>query len=219
MKLILNKKINKQKGFTLMESMVAIFILMLAITGPMVFAQNGLRAAFLSRDQITAFFLAQDAIEYVKNVRDGNVIDIVKSSTAPIDGWLGLSNSPLNNLCVSSDGLKSCSIDTLSGNIASCSSNSVTGCIDDADTKTYTPLNYFNNGSQSYFTAQNANGGNIKPSLFAREVTIKKINHNGNLNIEAEITVKIRWKSHEGVGVREIVVKENIFNWANALIN
>ena len=39
------------------------------------------------------------------------------------------------------------------------------------------------------------------------------------LNREASITVKIRWKSHEGVGVREIIVKENIFNWANALNN
>ena len=37
--------------------------------------------------------------------------------------------------------------------------------------------------------------------------------------MEAQVTVTIRWKSHEGVGVREIVVKENIFNWAHALLN
>jgi len=60
------------RGFTLLETMVAIFILVLSITGPMVFAQSGLRAAFLARDQITAFFLAQDAIETIKNLRDEN---------------------------------------------------------------------------------------------------------------------------------------------------
>jgi prepilin-type N-terminal cleavage/methylation domain-containing protein len=65
-----NKQTNR--GFTLLETMVAIFILVLSITGPMVFAQSGLRAAFLARDQVTAFFLAQDAIETIKNIRDEN---------------------------------------------------------------------------------------------------------------------------------------------------
>jgi len=221
MRLVKNKKINSQKGFTLMETLVAIFILMLSITGPMVFAQNGLRAAFLSRDQITAFFLAQDAIEYIKNVRDGNVIDILKIGTRPVEGWLGDTGDLLNDLCVSTDGTESCSVDTRTGNISSCGSSSVIGCIDDnAVNDTYTPLNYYNDSSgESYFTTASVNGTTIKPSLFSREITVKKIPHGLNENIEAEITVKIRWKSHEGVGIREIVVKENIFNWANALIN
>jgi hypothetical protein len=38
-------------------------------------------------------------------------------------------------------------------------------------------------------------------------------------NREVEVTVIVRWKSHEGVGTREIVVKENIYNWANALLS
>lgn len=63
---------SRNRGFTLLETMVAIFILVLSITGPMVFAQSGLRAAFLARDQVTAFFLAQDAIETIKNLRDEN---------------------------------------------------------------------------------------------------------------------------------------------------
>lgn len=59
-------------GFTLLETLVAIFILVISITGPMVFAQSGLRAAFLARDQVTAFYLAQDVIETIKNTRDEN---------------------------------------------------------------------------------------------------------------------------------------------------
>lgn len=70
---IIKEKTNR--GFTILETMVAVFILMLAITGPMVFAQSGLRTSFLARDQITAFFLAQDAIETIKNIRDDNGLD------------------------------------------------------------------------------------------------------------------------------------------------
>lgn len=70
---IFNK--NKKKGFTIVETLVAIFILVLSITGPMVFAQSGLRASIQARDQVTAFFLAQDIIETVKNIRDDNHLD------------------------------------------------------------------------------------------------------------------------------------------------
>lgn len=68
----IQKRVARNRGFTLLETMVAIFILVLSITGPMVFAQSGLRASFLARDQVTAFFLAQDAIETIKNIRDEN---------------------------------------------------------------------------------------------------------------------------------------------------
>jgi len=69
------KTTTSQSGFTILETMVAVFILVLSITGPMVFASSSLRSAFLARDQITAFYLAQDIIETVKNIRDDNGIN------------------------------------------------------------------------------------------------------------------------------------------------
>ena len=54
--------------------MVAISILSLAITGPLLIAQKGVASAIYARDQITAFYLAQEAVEYVRNVRDSNRI-------------------------------------------------------------------------------------------------------------------------------------------------
>lgn len=213
---IFNKKNNRKSGFTLMETMVAIFIIMLAITGPMVFTQNALRAAFLSRDQITAFFLAQDAIEYIKNIRDGHVVDIIKSPSDNPSGWLGDGNNNLIKLCL--DGLNNdgeCTVDTTkneSAGIKTCkNANSTPGCVGDP-LSNYKPLN-FKDGS--YFTNEIANGGTIVPSLFAREIKLKTI----QANKEVEVTVTIRWKSHEGVGIREVVVKENIYNWANALLS
>lgn len=61
-------------GFTLIETMVAITILMIAIIAPMAMTVQALNSAYYARDQITASNLAQEAIETVRAVRDGNVL-------------------------------------------------------------------------------------------------------------------------------------------------
>ena len=62
-------------GFTLVETLVAISILMLAILGPLTIASTGLRNSMYARDQITAYYLAQEGIEYARYVRDDNYIN------------------------------------------------------------------------------------------------------------------------------------------------
>ena len=62
------------RGFTLIETLVAITILLLSISAPMTIASKGLASSFFARDQITAFYLAQDAVEYVRNHRDNNFL-------------------------------------------------------------------------------------------------------------------------------------------------
>ena len=57
-----------------METLIAVLVLSLAITGPLTIAQKGLQAALISKDQDTAFYLARDAVEYVRFVRDTNCL-------------------------------------------------------------------------------------------------------------------------------------------------
>lgn len=75
MKFFLNyTKKAPSKGFTLIETLVAISILLLATLGPLSVASKGLTTALFARDQVTAFYLAEEAIEYLKNVRDSNAL-------------------------------------------------------------------------------------------------------------------------------------------------
>jgi type II secretory pathway pseudopilin PulG len=87
-----SKKKNCYAGFTLIETLIAISVLLLSITGPMEIASKSLFSAFYARDQITAYYLAQEAIEYIKNARDNTFLyDYLDSGGVPIDdgvGWL-----------------------------------------------------------------------------------------------------------------------------------
>lgn len=64
----------KKGGFTLIETLVAITILLIALAGPLTIAAKGLSTAYYARDQITAFYLAQEGIEYLRNIRDAQAL-------------------------------------------------------------------------------------------------------------------------------------------------
>jgi prepilin-type N-terminal cleavage/methylation domain-containing protein len=98
--------LNKNRGFTMIETLVAVAILMISVAGPLTIAQKGLNAAIYARDQVVASFLAQDAMEFIKNYRDNNIIVGT--------GWLaGLYGDPLTfNVCNLSTPTKFCTVDT-----------------------------------------------------------------------------------------------------------
>ena len=70
----MTKRNKKEEGFTLVETLVAIAVLLLAMAAPLSLATKSLNASALSKQQITAAFLAQEAMEYIRNIRDENVI-------------------------------------------------------------------------------------------------------------------------------------------------
>jgi prepilin-type N-terminal cleavage/methylation domain-containing protein len=87
-----NIKKTKNRGFTLIEALVAIAILTISIAGPITIASKGLASAVFARDQITAFYLAQEAVEYIRNQRDENNLNG--------NDWLdGLSECMDENIC------------------------------------------------------------------------------------------------------------------------
>lgn len=78
----------RRRGFTLVETLVAITILMIAIAGPLVIATKGLTSATYSKDQMIASFLAQESMEVIKNVHDNNVYPYKSDEVQLLVHWL-----------------------------------------------------------------------------------------------------------------------------------
>jgi len=108
----------KEGGFTLLETLVAISILVIAITATFSAAQNGLSSALDVRDQITAFYLAQEAVEMVRNTRDSNSLERAADPTAiPAISWIKGLAETLNDPCAFG---KVCIVDGTTNTFSSC---------------------------------------------------------------------------------------------------
>lgn len=68
--------INNKKGFTLIETLVAVAILLVGVAVTFAVAQQGLSSTSDVRYRIASVFLAQEALEGVKNIKDSNLLQI-----------------------------------------------------------------------------------------------------------------------------------------------
>lgn len=97
---------SSQKGFTLLETLIAVFILTLALTGPIYIATLAIRSSVESRDNVSAYYLAEEAIEVIRNARDAASLQRTVSDTTwltNITGGINCSNaksSPTITSCV-----------------------------------------------------------------------------------------------------------------------
>ena len=70
-----NKFIANKGGFTLVETMVALTVLLVSVVGPISLIGNSLRNIYYVRDQMVAINLAQEGIEVTRWRRDSNMLD------------------------------------------------------------------------------------------------------------------------------------------------
>lgn len=92
------------KGFTLIESLVAVTILMIALVGPVSVMHRTYSAAYIAKDKLTASYLAQEGVEYVRAERDNAYL---ANQSALDRGWsVFLSRVAA---CSSDDGSITCS--------------------------------------------------------------------------------------------------------------
>ncbi len=73
------------RGFTLVETLVAVMLLSIAVVAPMTLAAKSLSSAYYARDQITAFYLAQEAIEALRSIRDQQILIIAQNPSGAPD--------------------------------------------------------------------------------------------------------------------------------------
>lgn len=77
---------NLEAGFSLLEALVSIFIMLVGITGSMTLVFNGIVGLGLAKDRIIATNLAQEGLEVMHNIRDTNWLNSANPAWNDWDG-------------------------------------------------------------------------------------------------------------------------------------
>lgn len=198
----MQNKFIKNKGFTIVETMVAISILAIALTGPLSIVAQSLRSSYFARDQITAHYLAQEAIEYIRNRRDQNGLQQISS-----DNWLeGIKTSAdgyaLLNEYNGSNILKANLVRTTNGyDLKKCTESGDEVC----------PRLKFNPSDANRIYGDDSLGTAGADSIFTREVTLMKTPQDPDAKKEIIVSVKVSWSTvtiHNSV-----TIDEHLYNW------
>lgn len=81
--MIINFK-NNNSGFTIIEVILAIFIITATVTGSFVLIQQTLNFSSLNQSKLVAYYLSQEGLELTRNIRDNNWL---KQETDPFVVW------------------------------------------------------------------------------------------------------------------------------------
>lgn len=87
------KIIHTTSGYSLIEVLVAVALLMFAIVGPMTIAVKSSQSSQYARQQTTAFFLAQEGISIVNTIRNNEALAWANDSR--VDAWRWLDDPDL----------------------------------------------------------------------------------------------------------------------------
>jgi prepilin-type N-terminal cleavage/methylation domain-containing protein len=79
--------ISLQKGFTLVEVLVAITLLLLVITGPMQILTRSNHSTAYATEQMTAWFLAQEGLEMAQQGRDWYLLQYFSPAASLSNPW------------------------------------------------------------------------------------------------------------------------------------
>ncbi len=177
--------ISKVRGFTLIETLVAVSLLTIAIMAPMTLTQQSLSGAYYARDQITAYNLAQEGIESVRAIRDGQILSI--SQTADASGIDLFGSIPVNQDFI---------IDGLETN----PETAMETCVDECP-----PLQLSPDGSLYGY------GPGWTDTKFTRTLRASYV---GASEDEIQLSVTVSWILDSGQA-RTFSIYENVYRWIN----
>jgi type II secretory pathway pseudopilin PulG len=191
------KFINKQKnkGFTLVETMIAVFILVVALNGLLGLIASSLFSARYAKNDITANYLIQEALDYIRNDRD-----TVAFQRYGGGDWASFQTKYSNNGCFSGTG---CYMEPSLNTISACS-----GAIGGGFGSIGCPVFKYDEAAtnKDFYTYQNV-GVN---SNFKRQVTMV-VNPTINNPDEIDIKVTVEWLN--GSLVRSRSSRISLLNW------
>ncbi len=178
----------RMRGFTLVETLVAISIFSVSIITGMVVMGQGISDINYAKQKIIANYLAQEGIEMVRNMRDSYMLHDTGSGDKDFDSFANEFSSCNENV--------GCSFDTTKNNIENndfifrCSGNNQTKC----DV-------YISNGNYN-------NNKTGSPTGFRRIIWADTSNKN---NGDVKIFTKVSWTQKSGLKL--VTLSNVLFNW------
>ena len=187
----------KHAGFSLVETLVAISILLIVIVGPMSISMRTAKSSTFATEQVQAFFLAQEGIEMVQKVRDDLLLQWSGFGGAVNNPWgrfTDTSNGGVYRHCFNTNG---CGLEWGStagslGTILSC--DPVSTC-----------LIYRKTGGRSWFT-HTASGN--QPTLFTRRIYFSDASLGDRIYIRSVVT----WRTGSIVAEQSVEVNTYLYN-------
>lgn len=189
----------------MLETMVAITLLITAMVAPMTIAARGLQSAFYARDHLTAVYLAQEAMEIIRMHRDNYALSHQGSSE---DDWYSeYFGAGMGSACASASG---CDVD--SRVLDPTDSDAFIDCTSIASCKLQYDAAVFGSGAieRGMYTHQMMLGSD---SLFTRVIRLVPVA--GTNNNEISVTVSVSWQANVISGTKTVTLRSTLFNHYN----
>lgn len=183
----LNKKNNFQKkGFTLIESLVAVSIFSLSILALISVLATGIQDINFAKRKIIASYLAQEGLEHLRNLRDTYVLSQTEDWTT-----FKVKINPCNSPDLSS-GCYFVFDEHSENNIRNTEFSTCTNSI-------CPEMNYNTSNGRYYYGGGDSSG-------YHRKISTQEINPN-----EIKVVSTVYW--NQGSGQKSVSVSDVLFNW------
>lgn len=197
-------KYNSQRGYSLVETLIAVSILLTALVGPLTIVYKSLQTGYDARSQTTAVFLAQEGVEIFFQIHLGRTIEgLQPSPTYPYRaGWNWVSynsstpSASAYHCFVASESDSGCNIDLESGVNVSCANPETCRMVFDE------------NGSRAKYQVDT--GSNGEDTEFIREIKILQDDTD-----YLRIISTVSWESELHGDTRSISVESAMYNIYN----
>ncbi len=194
------------RGFTIVETLVAIAVLMIIVVTPYYAADRALVASETARDTLLGNMLAQQAIENVRSVRDGNFLQSYHGGSQ-VDWMTGLDTSPncfYPNKCT----VENSPLNNGAVTVQQCGSSCTPMTVGSAS-----------NSQFPYYYSQTGSAGS--PTTFVRSVQLycgsKTANQSGcnpSASQEIEVVSIVQWTSYaQAAKTYSVEVDDFLDNW------
>jgi prepilin-type N-terminal cleavage/methylation domain-containing protein len=198
------KKATLQQGFSLVETLVAITILLLVIVGPLTISSSSVRSTAFASEQVVAFFLAQEGSELAQKARDDLLLEyFTDTNSDPAiftpqnpDPWADFTTSATYATCYTQTNAGCGLMVNSNGSLAAPRT-----CSTAADC-----LLYLDTGSgvtrSRYTYTSTAN-----PTIFNRTIKLARVGAN-----EVSVISTVTWQSGFSRDEQKVTVQTSLFN-------